>query len=138
MIHLGKGEIKDFLAGRLEAAGRRRVVLHLLGGCSRCQRRVKTIAEPFLGEEPWQAAEPIAEEQYDKALAHVSVTARSLKARWRKESEKLKRALYLLDQAPRGLGDSSFPARQAQALHGWPLCEALLRKSYEARFSDRE
>jgi hypothetical protein len=30
----------------------------------------------------------------------------------------------------------SFPWRQAQALHGWPLCEALLRKSYEVRFTD--
>jgi tetratricopeptide (TPR) repeat protein len=49
---------------------------------------------------------------------------------------KLNRALVLLDQAPGGLGDAKFPYRQAQALHGWPLCEALLRKSYEARFID--
>ena len=49
---------------------------------------------------------------------------------------KLDRALTLLDQVPGGPGDSKFPYRQAQALHGWPLCEALLRKSYEARFSD--
>jgi len=50
--------------------------------------------------------------------------------------EKLERALTFLDQAPGGLGDESFPWRQAQALHGWPLCEALLQRSYEARFSD--
>jgi tetratricopeptide (TPR) repeat protein len=64
------------------------------------------------------------------------VFARSLEKRWRKEGEKLERALTLLDQSPGGLGDESFPWRQAQTLHGWPLCEALLRKSYEARFTD--
>ncbi|MFL6260984.1 MAG: hypothetical protein ACJ76Y_14855 [Thermoanaerobaculia bacterium] len=81
------------------------------------------------------AAEPVMEDQYEEALARSTVFARSLEKRWRKEGEKLERALTLLDQAPGGLGDESFPWRQAQALHGWPLCEALLRKSYEARFT---
>lgn len=82
------------------------------------------------------AAEPVAEDQYDEAFARAGVVARSFRIRWRKEMEKLERALALLDQAPGGLGDEGFPWRQAQALHGWPLCEALLQKSYEARFSD--
>jgi len=82
------------------------------------------------------AAEPVVEDQYDKAFAHAGVVARSFRVRWRKEMEKLERALTFLDQAPGGLGDESFPWRQAQALHGWPLCEALLQRSYEARFSD--
>jgi tetratricopeptide (TPR) repeat protein len=135
MIRLGKGEIEDFLAGRLEASNRRRVILHLLGGCSHCQRRMKALATPLLGEEPWTAAEPVAEERYDEALAQAGTGARSFLKRWRKETAKLNRALALLEQFPTGLAES-FPARQARALHGWPLCEALLRKSYEARFSD--
>jgi tetratricopeptide (TPR) repeat protein len=135
MIHLGKGEIEDFLAGRLEAHNRRRVILHLLVGCSHCQRRMKALATPLLGEEPWTAAEPVAEDRYDEALAHAGTVARSFLKRWRKETAKLNRALALLEQFPTGLGER-FPAQQARALHGWPLCEALLRKSCEARFSD--
>ncbi len=136
MIHLGKGEIEGFLAGRLETADRRRVVLHLLAGCSLCGRRVKTLAAPLLGEEPWTAAAEVAEERYEEAISRVKTVAPSLLKRWRKETAKLERALALLDQAPGGLGDVRLPWRQVQSLHGWPLCEALLRKSYELRFSD--
>jgi tetratricopeptide (TPR) repeat protein len=132
MMHFGKDEIADFLAGRLDEAGRRRMLLHLMTGCARCRRRL----EPLLGEAPWMGAEPVAEELYDEVLTRAGATARSLTKRWKKETVKLERALVLLDQAPGGLGDLKFPYRQARALHGWPLCEALLRKSYEARFSD--
>lgn len=135
MMHLGKGEIVGFLSGRLEAVDRKRMLQHL-GGCSPCRRRLRATAEILLGDEPWMATEPVAEDQYDEALARSTVFARSLEKRWRKEGEKLDRALVFLDQASGGLGDESFPWRQVQALHGWPLCEALLRKSYEARFTD--
>jgi tetratricopeptide (TPR) repeat protein len=97
---------------------------------------MKVLATPLLGEEPWLATQPVGEESYEAALSHASATARSFLSRWRKERTKLERALSLLDRFPAGLEDESFPARQAQALHGWPLCEALLRKSYEARFTD--
>jgi tetratricopeptide (TPR) repeat protein len=136
MAHLGKGELADLLAGRLDAAGRQRAFDHLHSGCSFCQQHLRALAELLLGEEPWRAAEPVAEDQYDEAFAKAGVVARSFRIRWRKEMEKLERALTLVDQAPGGLGDESFPWRQAQTLHGWPLCEALLQKSYEARFSD--
>ncbi len=135
MMHIGKEEIGDFLTGRLDVADRKRM-LHHLGGCSPCRRCLREAAEALLGEEPWMAVEPVAEEQYDGALARSSRFARDLGKRWRKEKEKLERALILIDQAPGGLGDESLPWRQVQALHGWPLCEALLRKSYEARFTD--
>ena len=136
MVHLGKGEIEGFLAGRLPPADRRRVVLHLLAGCSLCGRRIKLLADPLLGEEPWTAAEEVAEERYEEAIGRVKAAAPSLVKRWRKETAKLEQALALLDQVPGGLGDVRFPWRQAQSLHGWPLCEALLRKSYELRFSN--
>jgi tetratricopeptide (TPR) repeat protein len=135
MTHLGKEEIGDFLTGRLDAANRQRVLQHL-DGCSPCRRRLREVAEVLLGDEPWMASEPVAEDQYEEALARATVFARSFEKRWLKEKEKLGRALTFLDRAPRGLGDESFPWRQVQALHGWPLCEALLRKSYEARFTD--
>src|SRR4051812_37675123 len=136
MAHLGKGELADLLTGRLDAVGRQRALNHLHSGCSFCQQHLRALAELLLGEGPWMAAEPVAEDQYDEAFAKAGVVARSFRIRWRKEMEKLERALTLVDQAPGGLGDESFPWRQAQTLHGWPLCEALLQKSYEARFSD--
>jgi tetratricopeptide (TPR) repeat protein len=135
MTHLGKGEIGDFLTGRLDAAARQRTLQHL-GVCSPCRRRLRAATEILLGDEPWLAAEPTAEGQYEEVLARSTVFARKLEKRWRSEKNKLERALILLDQAPGGLGDELFPWRQAQALHGWPLCEALLKKSYEARFTD--
>lgn len=135
MMHLGKGEIGDFLTGRLDAADRKKVLQHL-GSCVPCRHRLLEVAEALLGDEPWLAAEPVAEDQYEEALSSATVFARDLEKRWRKEHEKLKRALACLDQAPGGLGDESFPWRQVQTLHGWPLCEALLRKSYEVRFTD--
>jgi tetratricopeptide (TPR) repeat protein len=131
-MHFGKDEVADFLAGRLDKAGQRRMLLHLMTGCARCRRRI----EPMLGEEPWTGAEPVAEEQYDEILTRAVASARSLTKRWEKETAKLDRALVLLEEVPGGPGDAKFPYRQAQALHGWPLCEALLRKSYEARFSN--
>lgn len=136
MTHLGKGELVDLLTGRLDAAGQQQALNHLRGGCSFCQQHLRALAELLLKEEPWIAAEPVVEDQYDEAFARASTVARSFRIRWRKEMVKLERALSLLDQAPAGLGDESFPWRQAQALHGWPLYEALLQKSYEARFSD--
>jgi tetratricopeptide (TPR) repeat protein len=135
MTHLGKGEIGDFLTGRLDTADRQRA-LHHLGGCSPCRQRLREAAEILFGDEPWMVAEPVAEDLYEEALTRSAAFARNLEKRWRKENEKLERALTCLDQAPGGLGDESFPWRQVQALHGWPLCEALLRKSYEARFTD--
>lgn len=137
MMHPGKGEIAEFLAGRLEDEARSRVTHHLfVEGCRYCQRLFKRLAEPLLKDEPWTAVEPVAEEQYDGAVARSIVAARSIASRWRKENAKLEQALVLLDQAPGGLEDSSLPYLRARALHGWPLCEALLRKSYEVRFSD--
>src|SRR3954465_13424316 len=135
MMHLGKGGIESFLTGRLEGAERKRLLQHLTD-CSPCRRRLRVAAEILLGDEPWMAAEPVAEDRYEEALTRSIVSARTLEKRWQKERAKLEQALTLLDQASGGLGDESFPWRQAQALHGWPLCEALLRKSYEARFTD--
>jgi tetratricopeptide (TPR) repeat protein len=136
MAHLGKSEIADLLTGRLEEVKKRVAIEHLRGGCVLCQQHVQALTELLQGDEPWLATEPVAEDQYDEAFARAGVAARRFRTRWRKETEKLERALALLDQSPGGLGDDSFPGRQAQALHGWPLCEALLQKSYEARFSD--
>jgi len=89
VIHLGKGEIEGFLAGRLAPADRRRVVLHLLSGCSVCGRRMKAFAAPLFENEPWTTAERVAEERYDEVIARSGAAVRSFLPRWRKERAKL-------------------------------------------------
>jgi len=138
MTHLGKGEIEAFLAGRSSEADRDRLLKHLLTRCEWCLRLFKNLAVPLLEEEPWAHVEEVPEGAYDAPFARASAGARRFATRWRNEAERLSRALTLLDQAPKGLRDSGFPDQKARGLHGWPLCEALLRKSFEARFRDPE
>ena len=134
MMHLGKGEIEAFLAGRSSQEDRDRILKHLLTRCDWCLRLFKNMAVPLLEDEPWAYAEEVSEDAYDAPLARAAAGARRFESRWRKESERLARARTLVDEAG-GLGEG-FPLRQAQALHGWPLCEALLGKSFDERYGD--
>jgi len=138
MTHLGKGDIEAFLAGRSSQGDRDRLLKHLLTRCEWCLRLFKNLAVPVLEDEPWVHAEEVPEDAYDAPLARAAVGARRFATRWRNESERLERSLALLAQAPRGLRDPGFLDHKARGLHGWPLCEALLRKSFEARFRDPE
>lgn len=134
MTHLGKGEIEAFLAGRSSPEDRDRLLKHLLTRCEWCLRLFKNMAVPLLEEEPWARAEEVPEDAYDAPLARAAARAHRFATRWRKESERLARARSLVDQAG-GLGEG-FPLREARTLHGWPLCEALLSKSFEERYRD--
>ena len=138
MTHFGKGEIEEILAGRASQAERDRLLQHLRTGCEWCVHQLRACVRPLLKDEPWAHAEAMPEDAYDAAINRALVAARRFEAQWSKESERLSRALTLLDQAPRGFRDPGFPDRKARGLHGWPLCEALLRKSFEARFRDPE
>ncbi|HEV7504618.1 MAG TPA: hypothetical protein VGS07_06890 [Thermoanaerobaculia bacterium] len=111
---------------------------HLLTRCEWCLRLFKNLAVPLLEDEPWAHAEKVPEDAYDAPLARAAVGARRFATRWNKESERLLRSLALLEQAPKGFRDPGFIDQKARGLHGWPLCEALLLKSFEARFRDPE
>ncbi|HEX4959874.1 MAG TPA: tetratricopeptide repeat protein [Thermoanaerobaculia bacterium] len=78
------------------------------------------------------------EDAYDEALDRAIAGVGRFATRWQKETERLERALALLEEAPKGFRDPGFSDRKARGLHGWPLCEALMRKSFEARFRDPE
>jgi tetratricopeptide (TPR) repeat protein len=134
MTHLGKGEIEAFLAGRSSPEDRDRLLKHLLTRCEWCLRLFKNMAVPLLEDEPWAHADEVPEDAYDAPLARAAAGAHQFAMRWRKESERLARAKALVDKAG-GLGEG-FPLRQAQSLHGWPLCEALLSRSFEERYRD--
>ncbi|MFY9821597.1 MAG: tetratricopeptide repeat protein [Thermoanaerobaculia bacterium] len=134
MTHLGKGEIEAFLTGRSSQEDRDRLLKHLLTRCEWCLRLFKNLAVPLLEGEPWAHAEEVPEDAYDAPLARAVAGASRFASQWRKETERLARARTLIDKAG-GLGEG-FPLRQAQALHGWPLCEALLSKSFDERYRD--
>lgn len=136
MDHLGKDEIEGFLCGLLEGAGRRRVVSHLLS-CVTCRRWVAPLAAGFLQKgEPPPSAPFVAEEEYEPALRRASAAARRYSTSWKKEQAKFEQALALLAEEPRGIGYLSH--HQVQSIHGWPLCKALLRRSFESRYEDPE
>jgi tetratricopeptide (TPR) repeat protein len=134
MTHLGKGEIEAFLAGRSSPEDRDRLLKHLLTRCEWCLRLFKNMAVPLLEEEPWTHVKEVPEDAYDAPLARAAAVAHRFAMRWQKEAERLDRAKALVDKAG-GLGEQ-FPLRQAQTLHGWPLCEALLSKSFDERYRD--
>jgi hypothetical protein len=106
MMHLGKGEIESFLAGRSSRKDRDRLMKHLLTRCEGCLRRFMSLAEPLLEEEPWNHVEAVPQGAYDAAIARAGAAARQFALGRRTESE--------------------------------PLCEALLRQSFEERYRDPE
>ncbi|HEX3556151.1 MAG TPA: hypothetical protein VIA62_23270 [Thermoanaerobaculia bacterium] len=138
MTHFGKGEIEEILAGRASQEEWDRLLQHLRTGCEWCVHQLRACVRPLLKDEPWAHAEAVPEDAYDGAITRALAAARRFETRWSKESERLSQALTLLDRAPKGFRDPGFPDRKARGLHGWPLCEALLRKSFEARFRDPE
>jgi len=138
MTHFGKGEIEEILAGRVSQAERDRLLQHVRTGCEWCVHQLRAYVRPLLKEEPWAHAEAMPDDAYDVAITRALASARRFETQWSKEAERLSRALTLLDQAPKGFRDPGFPDRKARGLHGWPLCEALLRKSFEARYRDPE
>lgn len=113
MTHLGKGEIEAFLAGRSSRQDRDRLMKHLLTRCEGCLQRFLSLAEPLLEEEPWNHVEAVPEDAYDAALARAGAAARRFATQRRRE-------------------------HPAPAPQGGPLCEALLRQSFEERYRDPE
>jgi hypothetical protein len=130
--HLSEEEIDRFLAGRLEPAGRKRVLQHLTAGCGLCSRRL-------VGQAPGRLLEEAAESRRGRASRdplrdRAVAVAAERDALWRPDDQKLKRSLELLDAHPQGYDGLTF--RQVQALHGAALAEALLQRSWESRFRD--
>jgi tetratricopeptide (TPR) repeat protein len=130
--HLSEDEIDRFLAGRLEPAGRERMLRHLTAGCGACSRRLVEQAPGRLLDEAAESRRGRASRDplRDRAIA----AALEQDARWRPDEKKLDRSLELLRAHPQGYDGLTF--RQVRALHGRPLVEALLQRSWEVRFLD--
>ncbi len=130
--HLSDDEIDQFLAGRLEAEGRKRVLRHLTAGCGMCSRKLVEQTPERLLDEAAESRRGRASRDPLRDRTVAVATERDML--WRPDDKKLERSLELLAAHPRGYDALTF--RQVQTLHGKTLVEALLQRSWESRFRD--
>ena len=133
MKHLSMGDVEDLVAGRLEAAVRRRAVRHLLTGCKLCGGRLTDAAQGLFSS-GLAAGSPREEDAYDALIDRAEAVALDFQTQWRRDRERLVRCLDLIRRSPQGYDGLSF--EQVQEFQGRPLVEALLQASFEARFKD--
>jgi hypothetical protein len=136
MKHLNPRQLAALAAGRLPPDQWRAAVRHLLSGCARCTTRLIGRVPEKLRREPEPPAGGREREAYDAAFERAQAKLAEQEARWRKDQERLALGLSLLRENPQGYTGFSF--HQVKSLRGWPLVEALLQRSYELRFTDRE
>jgi tetratricopeptide (TPR) repeat protein len=132
LSHLSEVEIARFLTSRAAPWERQRVVRHLLAGCGICSRKLVERAPGRLLDEAEEARRGKASR--DLLRNRAVATALEQDSRWRSDEKKLKQSLELLDRHPQGYDGLTF--RKIQPLQGKPLVEALLQKSWDARFRD--
>ncbi len=128
MEHVTSEQAVKLASGRLDAAEWWQVARHLLTGCRLCRERLSA-----LGIEERCGLAPVDESAYDDVVSRViaRVTQREV-PRWRQEKAQLDRLLAAARACPNGIAGLTGDAEKD--LHGWPLVEALLQASYEARF----
>jgi tetratricopeptide (TPR) repeat protein len=132
VTHLEETEVERFIGGELPPEERRKVVRHLLDGCRPCRVKLASLSEVlFRAEHLKEDVRGIQSFSYDAALVRAATRARRYQARFRKERERLERAL----DAAR-LPDEELSDRALEGLRGWPRVEALLRLSFEERYRD--
>src|SRR4051794_32551073 len=93
MNHLADRDLKGFLAGRLGAKSRQRVVRHLISHCQQCPERLRAmLPSDFL------RSTSVAEEEdvYDACIDRAVAAARSAVSRWEKERDRKERGIDLV------------------------------------------
>ena len=133
MTHLDENEVERFLVGDLAPEERRKVVRHLLNGCKPCRVRLVSLQEVlFRAETVKEDAHGAQSFSYDDAIARAATRARRYQTRYRKDRERIERAL----DAARSSEDRIELPPEFMSLRGWPRVEALWRLSFEERYRD--
>jgi len=132
LSHLSEDEIEKFLAARATPVEWRRASRHLLAGCGVCSRKLIEWAPDRLLDEAAESRR--GRTSRDPLRDRTVAAALEQDSRWRPDDNKLQQSLELLAAHPQGYASLTF--RQVQALHGKPLVEALLQKSWDIRFHD--
>jgi tetratricopeptide (TPR) repeat protein len=128
--HVTDEEIGLFLSGCLQRASFRRVLVHLVDGCSMCRARVAQF--DYLSEtRPGTLPFPEIDSRYDGALKRARAKALDETPRWYEEHRRLKQIIEAGASGIEGL-----LKQLDDHLGGWPLVEALIELSREARFRE--
>ena len=128
MRHVTDEEIASLLAEMLDPAERQRVLRHLLGPCLACRARFRLYA-PALSETAVPPASPELEAAYDAVLDRVFAKVSAAVPRWQEERRQIEEAIERLREDRNAL-------HEMDGVPAWPLAEALIRLSQEARYRD--
>lgn len=131
MAHLSDEEIERYLSGRLDLGAFLEAARHLLEGCVRCGNRIAGRARAILEEDEVPEEAPVPEAAYDKTLRRVLRAVPKLESAARQDVQGLSRSLDFLRW-----GGHDLTPGEVESLWSWPLCDELLRRSFEARYRD--
>jgi hypothetical protein len=134
LSHLSENEIERFLNARATPVEWRRVSRHLLAGCGVCSRKLIEWAPDRVLDEAAESRSRRGRRSPSPLRDRAVAAALEQDAHWRPDQKKLDRSLALLGADPQGYDGLTF--RQVRSLHGQPLIEALLWRSWELRFHD--
>lgn len=127
-LHPKHTELEQFMLGRLSQRDSRRIILHLLPGCTPCQQ--VTSAYWSLGLEALPGAD--AERNlYDGAVERVYERVRH--ARSGLEAERARARQDMADLETRPVSRWVSRVKSDARYHTWGFCELLLDRSEEAR-----
>ena len=134
--HPRREALERFLLSRLPATEAKAMVSHLLGGCERCQNEMSPLATSMFTPDtaPESSLSAQEEDAYDLAIsaAFAKALARDQELTAERDTAERK-AEEILQAACRGEN----PALPEGAV-SWGLCELLLAKSRELRYTDPE
>jgi hypothetical protein len=124
-LHPTQTELEDFMLGRLSQRESRRVILHLLPGCRRCQEVTSALWD--VGTEVREESRPVSERfRYDDTLERVFDRIRSSHAGLEAERADARRRLAKLEKLPAARWLAAVQADRRY--HTWGFCELLLER----------
>lgn len=127
-LHPTESELEDFMLGKLSQRESRRVILHLIPGCSRCRR--VTAAFWDVGSDLSLSGDPEALSKrfrYDALMNRVINRVRSARADLEAERAEARIRLAELKTQPRELWSSL--VQSDGRFHTWGFCELLLERA---------
>lgn len=132
MRHVTDEEMARLLSGGLHTEEHQRVLRHLLGSCLACRARLGLYA-PSLFEMALPPAIPSPEEEaaYDEVIDRVFANVSDAAPRWQEERRQIGMAVERLREDMDAL-------KEMDDVPIWPLIEALIQVSQEARFRNPE
>ncbi|HET9226834.1 MAG TPA: tetratricopeptide repeat protein [Thermoanaerobaculia bacterium] len=130
LIHPSNGELEAFMLGRLSQRENRRVILHLLHGCRRCQ----TVTAAFwsIGTEPpaeWRERHP-----YDSTFQSVFDRVCQVRDGLEAERAEARQLFAELKALPAGRWVST--VQKDARFHTWGFCELLLDQALDGDNSE--